>query len=357
MLSGSVFSKQYWTEAIATTCYTQNRSTIVKRHLKTSDEIFRKRILNIYFLHVFGCPVFIHYQKDHLGKFDEKADDGYLLGYSLVSMAFRRDTVPSSESALTFAELFKTNELKAQIQEKDTEKDLVITTLKEQLKGKVVLTKAVSLNPIDPVLLQVDVVPLVPKLRKNRTAHIDYIRHTQEEAATLREIVESERLLSPLNTSLTYVCNSEHLRTLVNKQQLIMDGSLSNLFKGGRILFRLVRQDHLYQDKEEHRENKGLLRVTTAKAKVACPSSAQNQGGSVMLNDCDEINSAKIALMANLSHYGSDNLAEVFQIVLLYLDSGCSKHMTGDRSQLINFVQKFLGTVKFRNDHVAKIMG
>nr|GFD10229.1 integrase, catalytic region, zinc finger, CCHC-type, peptidase aspartic, catalytic [Tanacetum cinerariifolium] len=32
-------------------------------------------------------------------------------------------------------------------------------------------------------------------------------------------------------------------------------------------------------------------------------------------------------------------------------------HMTGDRSQLINFVQKFLGTVKFRNDHVAKITG
>nr|GEX98837.1 hypothetical protein [Tanacetum cinerariifolium] len=30
--------------------------------------------------------------------------------------------------------------------------------------------------------------------------------------------------------------------------------------------------------------------------------------------------------------------------------------MTGDRSQLINFVQKFLGTIKFRNDHVAKII-
>nr|GEZ50420.1 hypothetical protein [Tanacetum cinerariifolium] len=40
-----------------------------------------------------------------------------------------------------------------------------------------------------------------------------------------------------------------------------------------------------------------------------------------------------------------------------YLDSGCSKHMTGDRSQLIYFVHKFLGTVKFGNDHVAKIMG
>nr|GEZ09491.1 hypothetical protein [Tanacetum cinerariifolium] len=50
----------------------------------------------------------------------------------------------------------------------------------------------------------VDVAPLVPKLRKNRTDHTDYIRHTQKEAATLREIVESERLLSPLNTSLVY---------------------------------------------------------------------------------------------------------------------------------------------------------
>nr|GEW99327.1 hypothetical protein [Tanacetum cinerariifolium] len=64
------------------------------------------------------------------------------------------------------------------------EKALVITALKEQLdklKGKA-------------------------KLRKNRTAHIDYIRHTQGEADTLRKIVESERLLSPLNTSLDYAC-------------------------------------------------------------------------------------------------------------------------------------------------------
>nr|GEZ04723.1 retrovirus-related Pol polyprotein from transposon TNT 1-94 [Tanacetum cinerariifolium] len=48
---------------------------------------------------------------------------------------------------------------------------------------------------------------------------------------------------------------------------------------------------------------------------------------------------------------------QVVQIVLWYLDFGCSKHTTGDRSQLINFVQKFLGTVKFQNDRVAKIMG
>nr|GEX41131.1 integrase, catalytic region, zinc finger, CCHC-type, peptidase aspartic, catalytic [Tanacetum cinerariifolium] len=89
------------------------------------------------------------------------------------------------------------------------EKVLVITTLKERLnklKGKAVITEAVPLNPIAPELLKVDVALLAPKLRKNRTAHTDYIRHTQDEAATLREIIESERLLHPLNTSLNYAC-------------------------------------------------------------------------------------------------------------------------------------------------------
>nr|GFC36949.1 hypothetical protein [Tanacetum cinerariifolium] len=158
-----------------------------------------------------------------------------------------KNTLSSSESAPTFGEFFEVNELKAQAQAKDivilqlkeklrslkgdvtersvkikveeieilnieldhksSKKSLVITTLKEQLsklKGKAVLTEVVSLNPIDPELLKVDVAPLVPKLRKSRTAHINYIRNTLDEAATLREIVESERLLSPLNTSLDY---------------------------------------------------------------------------------------------------------------------------------------------------------
>nr|GEX54164.1 hypothetical protein [Tanacetum cinerariifolium] len=80
-------------------------------------------------------------------------------------------------------------------------------SLKEQLnklKGKAVITEAVFLNRIDPELLKVDVAPLALKLRKNRTAHTDYIRHTQGEAATLREIVKSKKLLNPLNTSLDY---------------------------------------------------------------------------------------------------------------------------------------------------------
>nr|GFA93247.1 hypothetical protein [Tanacetum cinerariifolium] len=83
------------------------------------------------------------------------------------------------------------SDLNARLQEKV----LVITALKEQLdklKGKAVITEAVSLNLIEPKLLKVDVTPVFPKLCKNKTAHIDYIRHTQGEAATLRKIVERE---------------------------------------------------------------------------------------------------------------------------------------------------------------------
>ncbi|GJZ40230.1 retrovirus-related pol polyprotein from transposon TNT 1-94 [Tanacetum coccineum] len=52
------------------------------------DEYSREIIPNINYFHVFGCHVFIHNHKDHLGKFDAKADDGYFLRYSSVSKAF-----------------------------------------------------------------------------------------------------------------------------------------------------------------------------------------------------------------------------------------------------------------------------
>nr|GFA51753.1 hypothetical protein [Tanacetum cinerariifolium] len=47
----------------------------------------------------------------------------------------------------------------------------------------------------------------------------------------------------------------------------------------------------------------------------------------------------------------------LIEIVLFIVDSGCSKHMMGNLKLLINFVEKFLGTVKFENDQIAPILG
>nr|GFB34307.1 copia protein [Tanacetum cinerariifolium] len=48
------------------------------------------------------------------------------------------------------------------------------------------------------------------------------------------------------------------------------------------------------------------------------------------------------------------SLAVAVQIVLWYLDSGCLKHMTGDKKRLINYVEKFIGTVRFRKEQVER---
>nr|GEV40891.1 retrovirus-related Pol polyprotein from transposon TNT 1-94 [Tanacetum cinerariifolium] len=64
-------------------------SIIVKRHGKTAYDVFRGRYHDISYFYVFGCPVHIHNHRDHFGKFDEKADDGFFLGYSPVAKAFR----------------------------------------------------------------------------------------------------------------------------------------------------------------------------------------------------------------------------------------------------------------------------
>ncbi|GJZ31791.1 retrovirus-related pol polyprotein from transposon TNT 1-94 [Tanacetum coccineum] len=51
------------------------------------------------------------------------------------------------------------------------------------------------------------------------------------------------------------------------------------------------------------------------------------------------------------------NIAKVIQLVLCIVDSGCSKHMTGNLQLLRNFIEKFMGTVRFGNDHFAAITG
>nr|GFC96507.1 integrase, catalytic region, zinc finger, CCHC-type, peptidase aspartic, catalytic [Tanacetum cinerariifolium] len=55
---------------------------------------------------------------------------------------------------------------------------------------------------------------------------------------------------------------------------------------------------------------------------------------------------------------GKENVnLNLIEIVLFIVESGLSKHMTGNLKLLINFVEKFLGTVKFRNDQIAPILG
>nr|GEV86629.1 hypothetical protein [Tanacetum cinerariifolium] len=101
---------------------------------------------------------------------------------------------------------------------------------------------------------------------------------------------------------------------------------LPSVSEGDKLLSLLVLQEHTHQEQVETiLGNKGLLSVTTANGKATCPNKAQATQSVITHNaayhaddldaydsDCDEINTAKVALMANLSHYGSNDLAEVY---------------------------------------------
>ncbi|GJV65202.1 hypothetical protein Tco_1476030 [Tanacetum coccineum] len=159
---------------------------------------------------------------------------------------FQRDNSISNQCAPNFDQYFELNELKAQSQEKDTvirklkerikslsgnmnqekvkkdiedietiniklgslgEKDLVITTLKDELrklKRKDLADNGVTKHTIAPEMLKIDEEPIAPRFLNNRTAHSDYLRHTQEQAVILREIVEQEKSQNPLNNSLNF---------------------------------------------------------------------------------------------------------------------------------------------------------
>ncbi|GJZ02734.1 putative ribonuclease H-like domain-containing protein [Tanacetum coccineum] len=89
MLADSKLPTTFWAEAVNTACYVQNRVLVTKPHNKTPYELFLGRKPTLSFMRLFGCPVTILNTIDHLGKFDGKADEGFFVGYSIKSKAFR----------------------------------------------------------------------------------------------------------------------------------------------------------------------------------------------------------------------------------------------------------------------------
>ncbi|GJR44974.1 hypothetical protein Tco_1313077 [Tanacetum coccineum] len=84
-------------------------------------------------------------------------------------------------------------------------------------------------------------------------------------------------------------------------------------------------------------------------------------------SEVDDAPTASAIFMAKLSpvgsingdevgpSYDSDIISKIVEIVLLFLDFGCSKHMTGQQDKFINFVSKFISTVEFGNDHLQQL--
>ncbi|GJX64298.1 retrovirus-related pol polyprotein from transposon TNT 1-94, partial [Tanacetum coccineum] len=177
--------------------------------------------------------------------------------------------------------------------------------LKVQIQNKM---KCVTKDHVKPKVLApgryaIDVEPIPPRNRNNREVHLDYLKHLKESVETLREIVEEAKVERPLDRSLASAC------LYTKHSQEILEYVISTYL-----------EDFNQRDKKHVAYNTSIL--------------------------------TNIAAEANLGYYFI-----VVQIVLWYLDSGWSKHVMRDRSRLRNFVKKFIGTIRFRNDHFSAIMG
>ncbi|GJW98082.1 putative ribonuclease H-like domain-containing protein [Tanacetum coccineum] len=95
MLADSKLPTMFWTEAVRTACYVLNRVLVTSPHNKTPYALLTGNIPSVSHFKPFGCHVTILNTSDHLGKFDGKADEGYIVGYSASNKAYRVYNVPN----------------------------------------------------------------------------------------------------------------------------------------------------------------------------------------------------------------------------------------------------------------------
>ncbi|GJU04029.1 hypothetical protein Tco_1114367 [Tanacetum coccineum] len=121
--------------------------------------------------------------------------------------SFQNDR-PCNNQDAPVQEFFEINELKAQLQKKNT----TISNLKDHIAKLKEISVSDCTAPVNSStvialgMFKLYLPPLSPKLRKNKKAYVDYLKQTKEHADTLHEIVEQVRALKPLDNSLDYAC-------------------------------------------------------------------------------------------------------------------------------------------------------
>ncbi|GJW71516.1 integrase, catalytic region, zinc finger, CCHC-type containing protein [Tanacetum coccineum] len=256
--------------------------------------------------------------------------------------------------------------------------------LKVQIKDKM---KCVTMDFVKPKVFApgmyaIDVEPIPPRCKNNREAHLDYLKHLKESVKTLCEIVEEARLERPLDRSLASAC------LYIKQSPELLEYMIGtcpkdfNKHDNKHVTTPLNRRKRVtFEDQCEASNNnthKHVEQLNIQKTNVPVIPSTR-------INTCIDVSGSQPR-----SNTKSDNKKQVeehpgtnkssraptkiedptFQTLHLrlfsnagrtylplVLDSGCSKHMTGDRSWLRNFVKKFIGTVRFGNDHFGTIMG
>ncbi|GJS85670.1 retrovirus-related pol polyprotein from transposon TNT 1-94 [Tanacetum coccineum] len=295
---------------------------------------------------------------------------------------------------------------------KHIEQTTALTTENENLKAQIqTKMKSVTKDHVKPTVLApgkyaIDVEPIPPRNRNNREVHLDYLRHLKESVETLYEIVEEAKVERPLDrkkqVTFKEQCDTSNSNTHIHVGQL--NTQQTNVPMPPSTGVNYYTNASGSQPRSNTKKNKISPAKGVNKKKVE-EHPKTNKSNLRTMNRVDSSSSSKRIIINSNPDYVWQTFKQVWkpkqvrqvwkptgkvltsvghqwrptgriftlgeqcpltrltapkvviQIILWYLDSGCSKHMTRDRSQLRNFMKEFIGIVKFGNDHFGAIMG
>ncbi|GJZ36904.1 retrovirus-related pol polyprotein from transposon TNT 1-94 [Tanacetum coccineum] len=210
----------------------------------------------------------------------------------------------------------------------------------------------------------IDVEPISPHNRNNMEVHLDYLKRLKESVEILCEIVkEVKELLAYVIGTCPKDFNTrdqQHASTpLTRKKQVTFEDQCET---SNNNTHKRVEQLNIQKTNVHVPPSTRVNSYTDASGSQPRSNTKKNR-----ILPAKSVNKKKVEEhpRTNKSSLKTTNRVDssisskhtVVQIVLWYLDSGCSKHMIGDRSQLRNFMKKFIGIVRFGNDHFGAIMG
>ncbi|GJV76798.1 hypothetical protein Tco_1508382, partial [Tanacetum coccineum] len=267
--------------------------------------------------------------------------------------------------------------------------------LTRKLKEKDLANNEVTHRPSD---LETNTEPITPKSLNKRSAHSAYIKHTQEEAAVLRDLVDHIQANYPLDPTLELpvrvkpsssasgitAFNAIQRKIGFCKHKVVLRNKVEDHPR--KVKSSLKNKDHVVAPKGTAHVQHSKLNANSELKYVKCngcmlfdnhdlcvldyinnvnarakSKSAKNKHRKISLRitttteaplrkpvvlDNETSKPVKTLVYLRKPKNSKTNVSvsksKVVQIVLWYLDSGCSKHMTADRSQLTNFVNKLL---------------
>ncbi|GJS39091.1 retrovirus-related pol polyprotein from transposon TNT 1-94 [Tanacetum coccineum] len=246
---------------------------------------------------------------------------------------------------------------------KHIEQTTALLTENENLKAQIHENlKCNTMESVKPRVLApgryaIDVEPIPPHNRNNREVHLHYLKHLKESVETLREIVEEAKVERPLDRSLASAClYTKHSQELL---EYVIDTCPKDFNQRDKkhaptLLIRKKQVTFEEQcDKSNSNTYKHVEQLNTQKTNVSVPPSTRvncciNDSGSRPRSNTkkNRISPAKGVNKKKVEEYPRTNKSNLR-----------TTNRVDSSSSSKNFVKKFIGTVRFGNDHFGAIIG